>query len=123
MMPLRGKEFPPGPLKFSTNQSCLSGVVDVGALFAQLEMLTSRQKYVFDPSLSEYTVSLVSPCPAQKISSPVFWVRCSAPIFELGAFAGSVNSSVMPLSPIRSPNVTSPASWGPGYPVKRRPAG
>jgi len=23
----------------------------------------------------------------------------------------------------RSPSVTSPASWGPGYPVKRRPAG
>src|ERR1700737_1412173 len=109
MMPLRGKEFPPGPLKFFANQSCLSGVVDVVALFAQLEMPTSRQKYVFDPSLSEYTVSLVLPlCPAQKISSPVFWVRCSAHIFELGAFAGSVNSSVMPLSPIRSPELRAP---------------
>jgi hypothetical protein len=33
--------------------------------------------------------------PAQKISSPVFCVRCSPHTFDDGAFAGSVNSSVM----------------------------
>src|SRR6516164_6096981 len=96
MMPLRGKEFPPGPLKFLASQSWLSGVVEVGALFAQLEMPTSRQKYVFEPSLSEYTVSLVVPlCPAQNISSPVFCVRCSPHTFDCAALAGSVKSSVM----------------------------
>jgi hypothetical protein len=44
MMPLRGNELPPGPLKFFASQSWPSGVVDVGELVAQLEMPTSRQK-------------------------------------------------------------------------------
>ena len=44
MTPLNGNEFPPGPLKFFASQSCPSGVSDVGALFAQLETLRSRQK-------------------------------------------------------------------------------
>ena len=42
--PFRGNELPPGPLKFFASQSRLSGVRDVGALFAQLDTFRLRQK-------------------------------------------------------------------------------
>ena len=70
--------------------------MEVGWLFAQLEIPTSRQEYWVESSFAEKTRNLVVVlCPAQKISSPVFCARwlpqASVPS------AGLVNSmSILP---------------------------